>query len=193
MSDDIKSNDESNIDNHTEMQCDNNPDLTPKDNIETDFSMSDPFEALQNEVNEWKDKYMRAYADFENTKKRLEKDKAVAVAYSNESFAKDMLGVMDSFDAAMLAIEGTASEENSELITKIKDGVQKTHEQLKKMLEKHGICEIDCTLGFNPLVHQAIMQEESEAHENGEIVKVLQKGYNIKNNVLRPAMVSTAK
>jgi molecular chaperone GrpE len=192
MSDDMKSNDEQNINIETELLGDNNSDLTPNEEIETDFSIGDPLDILQKEVDEWKDKYMRAYADFENTKKRLEKDKALAVAYSNESFAKDMLGVMDSFDAAILSIENT-EDESSELMIKIKDGVQKTHEQLKKMLEKHGICEIDCESGFDPLVHQAIMQIESKDHKDGEIVQVLQKGYNIKNNVLRPAMVSTAK
>lgn len=193
MSDEIKSNNEQEIEIETELSAQDEVDLTPNDEITTDFSIADPFEALQREADEWKDKYMRAYADFENTKKRLEKDKILAVAYSNESFAKDMLGVMDSFDAAMLSIESTASQESSELVAKIKEGVEKTHEQLKKMLEKHGICEIDCTAGFDPLVHQAIMQIESENHSDGEIVQVLQKGYNIKEQVLRPAMVSTAK
>jgi len=189
MSDDTKS---QKIESELES-LEEDVDLSPKDEIQTDFSIGDPFEALQKEADEWKDKYMRAYADFENTKKRLEKDKFLAVAYSNESFAKDILGVMDSFDAAMLSIGSSDSNESSELLSKIKDGVEKTHEQLKKMLEKHGICEIDCANGYDPLVHQAIMQVESGEHNEGDIVQVLQKGYNIKEQVLRPAMVSTAK
>ncbi|MDD3775693.1 MAG: nucleotide exchange factor GrpE [Sulfurovaceae bacterium] len=148
---------------------------------------------LQNELQEYKDKYLRAYADFENTKKRLEKDKITAVNYANTSFAKDVLSVMDSFDGAVSSIDTIADSEDSPVLQKIKEGILNTHEQLKKVLEKHGIIEIECEGCFNPEVHQAIMQVESDAHENGAIVQVLQKGYTIKDQVLRPAMVSTAK
>jgi molecular chaperone GrpE len=153
----------------------------------------DEVSMLQNELQEYKDKYLRAYADFENTKKRLEKDKTNAVVYANTSFAKDLLSVMDSFDGAVASIDAIADSEDSPVLQKIKEGILKTHEQLKKVLEKHGISEIECEGCFNPEVHQAIMQVESEAHENGAIVQVLQKGYTIKEQVLRPAMVSTAK
>lgn len=148
---------------------------------------------LQAEVAEYKDKYMRAYADFENTKKRLEKDKINAVIYANTSFAKDILSVMDSFDGAVASIDVINASEDSPVLQKIKEGIQNTHEQLKKVLEKHGISEIECEGCFNPEIHQAIMQVESDAHENGVIVQVLQKGYIIKDQVLRQAMVSTAK
>ncbi len=193
MSDDIKSNDEQNIDTETEIVDDNNPVFTSSDDIETDFSIGDPFEALQKEADEWKDKYMRAYADFENTKKRLEKDKILAVAYSNESFAKDLLSVMDSFDGAISSIDIINANEHSEVLSSIKEGISKTYEQLKKVLEKHGISEIECEGCLNPDVHQAIMQVEHEEKQSGEIVQVLQKGYSMKDQLLRPAMVSTAK
>ncbi|CUV65919.1 Protein GrpE (heat shock protein 70 (HSP70) cofactor) [Sulfurovum sp. enrichment culture clone C5] len=153
----------------------------------------DELSKLQNEVQEYKDKYLRAYADFENTKKRLEKDKISAVAYANSSFAKDLLSVMDSFDGAMASIDIINADENSEVLEKIKEGISKTHEQLKKVLEKHGISEIECEGCFNPDVHQAIMQVEHEEKQSGEIVQILQKGYSMKDQVLRPAMVSTVK
>lgn len=148
---------------------------------------------LQNEVQEYKDKYLRAYADFENTKKRLEKDKITAVVYANNSFAKDLLSVMDSFDGAIASIDIVENSEQSDVLEKIKEGIVKTHEQLKKVLEKHGISEIECEGCFNPDVHQAIMQVEHDDKESGEIVQVLQKGYSMKDQVLRPAMVSTVK
>lgn len=148
---------------------------------------------LQNEVQEYKDKYLRAYADFENTKKRLEKDKITAIAYANSSFAKDLLSVMDSFDGALASIDIINADEHSEVLASIKEGISKTHEQLKKVLEKHGISEIECEGCLNPDVHQAIMQVDHDEKESGEIVQVLQKGYSMKDQVLRPAMVSTAK
>ncbi len=150
-------------------------------------------EAAKAEAAEYKDKYLRAHADFENAKKRLEKDKANAVAYANESFAKDILAVLDSFDNALSSIESADKENASEVLEKMHEGVKLTYEQLRKVLEKNHIKEISCEGEFDPEVHQAIMQVDSDDHENGDIVQVMQKGYTIKDRVLRPAMVSTAK
>jgi len=152
---------------------------------------TDPLEVALAEAAEYKDKYLRAHADFENSKKRLEKDKMNAVSYANESFAKDILAVMDSFENALASMEG--SEDSSEVLEKMKEGVNLTHEQLKKVLEKNHIKEVDCEGEFDPEVHQAIMQVESDAHATGDVVQVMQKGYTIKDRILRPAMVSTCK
>ena len=157
---------------------------------------ADPLEVALAEAAEYKDKYLRAHADFENSKRRLEKDKMNAVSYANESFAKDILAVMDSFEnalASMASTEDGVAEESSEVLTNMKEGVNLTFEQLKKILEKNSIKEVDCAGEFNPEVHQAIMQVESDEHEVGDVVQVMQKGYTIKDRILRPAMVSTCK
>jgi len=153
----------------------------------------DPLTQAQDEVALWKDKYLRAHADFENTKKRLEKDKYTAISYANESFSKDILAVMDSFDHALLAIENADHENGMDVIEKMKEGITLTYEQLKKILEKNSIKEVENVGHFDPHLHQVIMQVESEAHESGDIVQVMQKGYMIKDRVLRPSMVSTKK
>ncbi len=153
----------------------------------------DELTQLKELVAEWEDKYLRTHADFENSKRLLAKDKAAAVSYANESFANDMLSVVDSFESALATIESTEVEEGSEVIEKIKEGLDLTYGQLTKVLEKNGIKAVDCEGEFNPDFHQAIMQVESEEKESGEIVQVLQKGYTIKDRLLRPAMVSTAK
>ena len=160
---------------------------------ETTVEKSDALETAQAEATEYKDKYLRAHADFENTKRRLEKDKTNAVSYANESFAKDILAVMDSFENALTSIEGVDEANASEVLEKMKEGVTLTYEQLKKILEKNSIKEVGCEGEFDPEVHQAIMQVESDAHEVGDVVQVMQKGYTIKERVLRPAMVSTCK
>ena len=152
----------------------------------------DPLEAALAEAAEYKDKYLRAHADFENSKRRLEKDKMNAVSYANESFAKDILAVMDSFENALTSMENS-TEESSEVLANMKEGVNLTFEQLKKILEKNSIKEVSCEGEFNPEVHQAIMQVESDSHEVGDVVQVMQKGYMIKDRILRPAMVSTCK
>lgn len=164
---------------------------TPEDNETEETVEVDPLEVALAEAADYKDKYLRAHADFENSKKRLEKDKMNAVSYANESFAKDILAVMDSFENALASMEESA--DSSEVLEKMKEGVNLTHEQLKKVLEKNHIKAVDCEGEFDPEVHQAIMQVESDAHETGDVVQVMQKGYTIKDRILRPAMVSTCK
>jgi len=163
------------------------------DSESTDTSLQDELEAYKNQAEEYKDKYLRAYADFENTKKRLEKDKANAVSYANESFAKDLLAVMDSFDNALSSIKEANETNATEVLEKMQEGVELTHNQLKKIMEKNHIKEIGCQGEFDPEVHQVIMQVDSDEHNSGEIVQVMQKGYTIKDRVLRPAMVSSCK
>jgi len=158
-----------------------------------DEVVTDPLEDALAEAADYKDKYLRAHADFENSKRRLEKDKMNAVSYANESFAKDILAVMDSFESAITSMDGTDEENASEVLVNIKEGVNLTFEQLKKILEKNSIKEVDCSGEFDPEVHQAIMQVESDEHEVGAVVQVMQKGYTIKERILRPAMVSTCK
>jgi len=174
-------------------------------NVETEVATEEVTEEVETEtegdeltqlkelVTEWEDKYLRAHADFENSKRLLAKDKAAAVSYANESFASDILAVVDSFESALATIESTVVEESSEVLDKIKEGLELTYAQLTKVLEKNGIKAVEVEGEFNPDVHQAIMQVESEDKESGEIVQVLQKGYTIKDRLLRPAMVSTAK
>ncbi len=145
------------------------------------------------EASDYKDKYLRAHADFENSKRLMQKDKNAAVAYSNEKFATDILSVLDSFEQAINTINAVESEEESEVLAKIKEGVDLTFQQLQKVLEKNHITEIPCDGELDPNLHQAIMQVDSDEHESGHIVQVMQKGYMIKERVLRSPMVSTAK
>ena len=150
-------------------------------------------EELRQSVAQWEDKFLRTHASFENSKKLLVKDKVAAVAYANESFANDILSVMDSFESALATIDVTDEDNGGDILEKIKEGLELTYGQLTKVLEKNSIKAVECEGQFNPEVHQAIMQVESAEHEVGDIVQVLQKGYTIRERILRPAMVSTAK
>ncbi len=160
-------------------------------NINEDDQSSE-VERLKAEVAEWEDKFLRTHASFENSKRLLAKDKATAVAYANESFASDILTVIDSLDSALSMINIDENSSN-EFLKKMKEGLTLVDEQLHKVLEKHQIKQIDCVKEYDPNLHQAVMQVDSEEHNSGDIVQVLQKGYTIKDRVLRPAMVSTAK
>ena len=143
---------------------------------------------LQNELSEITDKFYRANADFENLKKRLEKEKDSAVAYASESFAKDLLPIIDALEeAAKIDVEG------NELADKIEVGVKQCLSLFTKTFEKYGIVPIATDAGFDPSVHNAISMIEAEGVKKGDIVQVYQKGYMYKQRVLRAAMVVVAK
>lgn len=143
---------------------------------------------LEAKLAEMTDRFYRANADFENLKKRTEKEKADIASYSNEKFARDLLPVIDALEMA-----ANFEPEGDEFASKIKEGIEITINQFKKAFEKHGVKEVQTDAGFDPNVHNAIMQVDSEAHSSGDIVQVMQKGYMINDRVLRPAMVSIAK
>ena len=161
--------------------------------VETAEETVDELAQMKEMVAQWEDKYLRTHAAFENSKRLLAKDKVAAVSYANESFANDILSVVDSFDSALATIEATNSEDGSDMLDKIKEGLDLTYTQLIKVLEKNSIKVVETEGEMNPDVHQAIMQVDSVNHKVGDIVQVLQKGYTIKERLLRPAMVSTAK
>jgi len=146
----------------------------------------------QEELEACEDKYLRMHAEFENIKKRMEREKEKSVAYAQEEFARDLLPVMDSLELALASIP-TPEEGGDEHLQKLREGVQLTLDQFVKTFEKHHIKVVDIDEGFDPNFHDAVMQVESEEHESGQIVQVLQKGYTYKERLLRPAMVSVAK
>ncbi|MBS4240644.1 nucleotide exchange factor GrpE [Campylobacter vulpis] len=139
------------------------------------------------EYNALKDQYLRANAEFENIKKRLEKEKINAMTYANEGFAKDLLDVLDALEAAVKV------EANDEVSLKIKEGVQNTLDLFLKKLEKHGVKEIEAACEFDPNLHEAMFHLQSDEHQSGAVVQVLQKGYKLGERVIRPTKVSVAK
>ncbi|GAA7498870.1 nucleotide exchange factor GrpE [Helicobacter pylori] len=151
---------------------------------EKECEIKEDFELKYQEMRE---KYLRAHADFENAKKRLERDKSMALEYAYEKIALDLLPVID----ALLGAHRSAIEVDKE--SALTKGLELTMEKLHEVLAKHGIEGIECLEEFDPNFHNAIMQVKSEEKENGKIVQVLQQGYKYKGRVLRPAMVSIAK
>ncbi len=189
-----KKNQEENVKNKEQKIEETNEDKkeskTNEENQEQ--NLEDELQKCKEALKEKENEYLRAYADLENTKKRLQKEKDDAVMFANEKFASDLLVVLDTFENALNSLEQIETPDQ-EAIEKIKEGVVLTYEQLLSVLKKHGVEEIVCENEFDPHLHQAVMQEESDEHESGQIVKVLQKGYKLKNRLLRAAMVSTCK
>ncbi|MCF6172485.1 MAG: nucleotide exchange factor GrpE [Campylobacteraceae bacterium] len=148
---------------------------------------------LKNQLKDLEDKYLRNNADFENIKKRMEKEKMMAISYAHEQFARDLLPIIDALEMASSTSEVDENTTTEELLEKVKEGVNLTIEQFRKTFEKHGIELVDIEGGFDPNFHEAVMQLESDEKPSGNILQVFQKGYKIKDRVLRPTMVSIVK
>nr|WP_231952003.1 nucleotide exchange factor GrpE [Pediococcus claussenii] len=144
---------------------------------------------LQSQLDEINDKYMRAQAEIVNMQRRNEKEQANLVKYDGQKLAKSILPVMDNLERALL-IEVT--DENG---TQLKKGIEMVQNHLANALTENGIKEIG-TVGsiFDPNEEQAVQTvEKSKEYATDTVVQVLQKGYKLKDRVLRPAMVVVAQ
>ena len=158
---------------------------------DTAREVGDDLERVQKELDQLRDKYTRVHADFDNIKKRLEREKYQALEYAQEKFAKDLIPVVDALEMAIKATEAEGAE-SGELLAKVKEGVELTMKQFLSVLEKHGITAVGEDEPFDPNVHHAVQQVDSPDHESGAIVNTFQKGYKYKDRTLRDAMVVIA-
>ena len=132
------------------------------------------------------ERYMRLMAEFQNYKRRAAKEKTDTLQYANEKIVADILPVLDNFERAL-----TTETEDIEGYTK---GMQLIFEQLYKALENAGLEEIKALdEDFDPNVHNAVMTDNVEDKDDGKITKVLQKGYKLRDKVVRPSMVAVNK
>lgn len=157
-----------------------------------ELSAEEKIAELEAKLKESEDKYFRVHADFENIKKRLEKEKYQAIDYASEKFAKDLLAPIDTLEMALAAEEAAKDMPAEELLAKLKEGVELTIKNFYTAFEKHDITLVETDGEFDPNFHDAVMQVDSPDHESGQIVQRLQKGYKFKDRLLRAAMVSIA-
>jgi len=130
-------------------------------------------------------KYMQA--DFENYRKRSEKETQEAVSRSNEKLLSCLIGVLDDFENAILAGETT---ENKEALL---EGVSMVHKNLEKLLTQEGLVRLECVgQAFNPNLHEILTQVPTNEHQNGIVLEEARKGFLFKGKVLRPSVVKVA-
>ena len=139
-------------------------------------------EALQKEIDELKQTVQRTQADFINYKRRTEEEKSKIAAFANEGLLLQMVGLLDDFDRALNHKDDAGQS--------FVDGVELIRKQLADLLEKNSVVEISTAGEFDPNFHYAVMQEEAE--EPNRILEVFQKGYLLKDKVIRPAMVKVS-
>lgn len=139
------------------------------------------------EAEEYQQRYLRAQADFDNFRRRTLKEKEELAKYASAKLVTALLPVLDNFERA-LATEQASSEAESFI-----KGVDMIFRQLGQVLEQEGVKPMEAVgQPFNPEFHQAVMTVDTDEYEEGIVVEELQKGYMLKDKVLRPAMVKVS-
>lgn len=148
-------------------------------------AQADPLDELRREKDALQDRLLRTAADFDNYRKRMEREKRELSDHIRADVLKDMLPIVDNFERALAA--GTETESFGK-------GVELIYRQMLDFLKKRGVTPIEA-LGadFDPNFHQAVIHETSDAHREGEVMEELQRGYMLGDRLLRPAMVKVAK
>ena len=132
------------------------------------------------------DRYLRAVAELDNYRKRAAREKTDIIKYGKEDIIRDILPFVDSLDRAL--------EHDTGDVQAFKDGVALIQEQLLSCLKKHGVERIETAgLNFNPNFHEALMQMESDQHEDNKIVSEMERGYLLNGRLLRPSKVCVCK
>ena len=170
-----------------EQLVENAAETTPSPETETAEAapVEDKAAALEAELKEKSDRILRLQADFENFRRRTAKEKEELAAVITQNILGDLLPLLDNFERAM-AVEQTDGEA-------FQKGVEMIFTQLREVLNKHGLQSIEAEgQTFDPNFHQAVMRVEDSDAPDGTITQVLQKGYQAKGRVIRPAMVQVA-
>ncbi|MDE9450151.1 nucleotide exchange factor GrpE [Aliiroseovarius sp. Z3] len=160
--------------------------------VEIDLTEEEPVDelaALRAERDEFKDRFMRALADAENTRKRGERDRREAEQYGGSKLARDMLPVYDNMKRALEAA-GEAGDGAKALV----EGVELTMRSLLNIFEKHGIRLLAPEVGdkFDPEVHEAMFEAPVPGTKSGDIIQVMGEGFMLHDRLLRPAQVGVS-
>lgn len=148
-----------------------------------------PAEAPKSELEEWKDKYLRAVAELSNYRKRAEKDREEALRYANSGLVKSLLPVLDDLQRVV-----ASADEHPDNTAAVVEGVKLTIESFRKALADHHVLPIEAEgQPFDPAVHEAMMQQPSAEYDVPAVLQVFQEGFKLFDRVIRPARVVVSK
>ena len=148
----------------------------------------------EDKIKELEDKLIRTFAEMENQRRRFEKEKDDAFEYGGFSFARESLNLIDNFDRAKQSLENDEKIKNSDLLQKVLDHLDIIKEDLISIFKKNNIEEIIAVdKKLDPNLHQAMMEVEDDNKEPGTIVQEIQKGFKMKDRLLRPSLVAVSK
>jgi molecular chaperone GrpE len=148
----------------------------------------------EGKIKELEDKLARAYAEIENQRRRFEKEKDDAFDYGGFSLARETLNLIDNLERSKLALENDENLKNSETLKKTVDHLNVIQKDMISILKKNNIEEIkSIDQKLDPNLHQAMMEVEDDNKEPGTVVQEIQKGFMMKDRLLRPSLVAVSK
>tara|TARA_B100000073_G_scaffold278814_1_gene239217 strand:+ start:23 stop:649 length:627 start_codon:yes stop_codon:yes gene_type:complete len=183
----------------TEEHLNNNMDSTPKEDGNTQEALKNEEKNLEEKspeekIAELEEKIVRQYAEMENQRRRYDKEKEDAFEYGGFSFAKETLNLIDNLERSKTTLENDEGIKNSEAFKKIIEHIDIIYNDMISILKKNNIHPI-VSIGkkLDPNLHQAMMEIEDENKESGIILKEIQKGFMMKDRLLRPSLVGVSK
>ena len=167
-------------------------DKNDSNNEEQDISSTN--ENLDEKLKEVQDKLLRSIAEMENQRRRFEKEKKEAYEFGGFNFAAESLTLIDNIDRAIISFKNDENLKDKKDLNKIIDGIEIVKKDLISIFKKNGIEAIDClNKKFDPNFHQAMLEIEDNTKNPGTVVQEIQKGYMMKERLLRPSLVGVAK
>ena len=158
-----------------------------KTNQEKEETIEEKFKSTQ-------EKLLRTMAEMENQRRRFEKEKKEAFEFGGFNFAAESLSIIDNIDRAIISFKNDESLKNNKDLPKIIESIEITKKDLISIFKKNGIEPIDCiNKKFDPNFHQAMLEVQNSSQEPGTIVQEIQRGYMMKDRLLRPSLVGVAK
>jgi molecular chaperone GrpE len=160
--------------------------LTDAAEVET-LASTDPVSDLQREREDYKDRWLRKTAEFENYRRRVDRERREQADQTVTDLLLELLAIEDDFDRALTVDAGEGG-------SAYRRGVELIHGKLQDLLRKRGVHPIEAVgADFDPNLHQAVIHESSPEHREGEVIAELRRGYMMGERLLRPAMVKVAK
>ncbi len=165
-----------------------------EENKDSDITSKNEDLKEEDKIKELEDKLARAYAEIENQRRRFEKEKDEAFDYGGFSLARETLNLIDNLERSKFALENDEKLKNSETLKKTVDHLNVIQKDMLSILKKNNIEEIKSVdQKLDPNLHQAMMEVEDDNKEPGTVVQEIQKGFMMKNRLLRPSLVSVSK
>ncbi len=174
----------------------NKQEKTPPDNKseKEDKEQKEKVETPEEKLKSTQEKLLRSMAEMENQRRRFEKEKQEAFEFGGFNFAAESLSLIDNIDRAITSFKNDESLKNNKDLDKIIDSIEIVKKDLVSIFKKNGIETIECiNKKFDPNFHQAMLELEDNTKETGTVVQEIQKGYMMKDRLLRPSLVGITK
>ena len=151
-------------------------------------------ESVEEKLKSTQEKLLRTMAEMENQRKKFEKEKEEAFEFGGFNFARESLSLLDNIDRAITSFKNDENLKNNKDLSKIIDGIDVIKKDLVSIFKKSGIESIECiNKKFDPNFHQAMLEIENNTKESGIVIQEIQKGYMMKDRLLRPSLVGVTK